>query len=674
MRRAVLALLLLTACHRAEKPAAFPGAPVVLISIDTLRSDHLPAYGYKSVQTPSLDALRRDAILYRSAWSHCPMTLPSHVSILTGLLPPEHGVRDNVGFRFDGTKHASLPQILKQHGYATGAAVSSVVLRGEAGLAPLFDTYDDAIEARPGALFREYQRSGFVTESVAERWIDAHAAQPFFYFFHIYEPHVPYDPPEPFRSRYANRYDGEIAAADAIVGKLLDHLKIGGLYDRALIVVLSDHGEGLGDHGEDQHSILVYREALQVPLIVKLPKSTRKGSTVEEATPLTAVFSTILNAVGVGQAPPPVRPIYSESLYPLYHFGWSDLRSLTDGRFHFIASSSRAELFNLQTDAAEQHDVSASERRTLTSMRDELAKYGNAIPQLGEVDPETARQLAALGYVGSARNRQAGPRPDPRDAIGSLAALRQAIALGAAGRTDEAVAAFHALLAKSPDMVEAWTQLGDTLTHAARPAEAAEAYRQAIAHSSGFSPDLSLSLADVLLQSGKPVDAAQLASASLAAAPRRAHELLARAALALHDYRTAEQHARVLADAPDAHATDILLLAEIADARGDFIGALDLAQQASRRAAELEIPGVYRLELVRGDALARLGRPGEAIDAYRREIAAFPNDTKAYANLAVLYFVTGNRAAVEPALRALVAANPTPAARELAKRTRETLR
>src|SRR5689334_5935082 len=207
----MVVVLLFVACHR-EKAIRFDNAPVILISIDTLRSDHLPAYGYKGVDTPNIDAFRRDAILFRNAYSHCPMTLPSHLSMLTGLLPTQHGVRDNQGFRFDGSKHPTVPSLLRARGYAAGAAVSSVVLGTETGLASSFDDYDAAIETYSGSAFVDYQRPGNITEERAEKWIAAHASKPFFYFFHIYEPHVPYDPPEPFRSRYANSpYDGEIA-------------------------------------------------------------------------------------------------------------------------------------------------------------------------------------------------------------------------------------------------------------------------------------------------------------------------------------------------------------------------------------------------------------------------------------------------------------------------------
>src|SRR6266550_3042556 len=276
MLRRCLALVAFAVSACRHEPAAleFPNAPVVLISVDTLRADHLRAYGYSGVATPNIDALRKDGTLFRNAYATVPMTLPSHATMLTGLLPPEHGVRDNVGFRFDAKGHPTIASILRGTGYATGAFISSYILRGGTGLADAFEFYEDSIEARPGARFADYQRPGNVTAALAERWVDQQSRyeKPFFLFFHIYEPHVPYDPPEPFRSRYASSpYDGEVATADAIVGGLLEHLKKSGVYDRAIILFVSDHGEGLGDHGEKQHSILVYRELIHVPMIIKLP-------------------------------------------------------------------------------------------------------------------------------------------------------------------------------------------------------------------------------------------------------------------------------------------------------------------------------------------------------------------------------------------------------------------
>ncbi len=275
-------LLLTLACSprtggTASSPAT-PGAPVVLISIDTLRSDRLPAYGYKKVRTPHLDRFAADAWLFEKAWAPTPMTLPSHTSMLTGMLPPEHGVRNNSGFVFRGDLHPSLPRLLKDQGYATGAAVSTYVLRRETGLGALFDYYEDSVSVTPGVATVRYQRPGEKTAIFAKEWIAAHAGGPFFFFFHIFEPHSPYEPAARFLAEYGATYDAEVATADAIVGDVLEQLRSLGLYEKAIVVVTSDHGEGLGEHGEDQHSLLLYREAIQVPLLVKLPGS-RGGGT-----------------------------------------------------------------------------------------------------------------------------------------------------------------------------------------------------------------------------------------------------------------------------------------------------------------------------------------------------------------------------------------------------------
>ncbi|HEX9161476.1 MAG TPA: sulfatase, partial [Thermoanaerobaculia bacterium] len=224
---ATLLLFAAAACGRSAKvaagPRAFPKAPVILISIDTLRADHLPAYGYDGVATPNLDRLRQQSVLFRNAFAHCPLTLPSHASVLTGLLPPDNGVRDNIGYRLDPRASVTLPEAMRRNGYSTGAAVSAYVLRSETGLGPLFDSYDDDIEFRPGSLLAELERPGVETAGIAERWIDQHDRTPFFYFLHIYEPHAPYNAPEPFRSASRTAYDGEIAYADSIVGGFLDH-------------------------------------------------------------------------------------------------------------------------------------------------------------------------------------------------------------------------------------------------------------------------------------------------------------------------------------------------------------------------------------------------------------------------------------------------------------------
>src|SRR2546425_9795091 len=297
MRALLLVSLTLAAgCGpRALPSPQFPGAPVILISVDTLRADHLPAYGYSRVETPNIDTLRRDSMLFESAYSHCPLTLPSHLSMLTGLLPAEHGVRRTLGYRFDGNAHKTLARILRTHGYATGAAVSAYVLRGATGIDDSLDFFDDRVggEVEWTRDLSLLQRRGGETARRALTWVGRVKAGPFFLFLHIYEPHFPYEPPEPFRSRYGATYDGEIAASDAVVGEFLGQLKREGIYDRAMILLVSDHGEGLGDHGEQEHGILLYREVLHVPLLLKLPGSRDGGTRVGEPVGLIDIVPTI---------------------------------------------------------------------------------------------------------------------------------------------------------------------------------------------------------------------------------------------------------------------------------------------------------------------------------------------------------------------------------------------
>jgi len=679
-RAALLLLVAATAitCRNAPTRPRDPNAPVVLISIDTLRSDHVPAYGYRGVETPHLDRFRRDAILFGHAYSPCPMTLPSHLTMLTGLQPPEHGVRSNIGFAFRSADHASLPTLLKKQGYATGAAISAYVLRGETGLAAAFDSYEDSIDARPGAAFAEFQRPGQTTEALAREWVQARRDAPFFFFLHLYEPHVPYVPPEPFRSRYPLAYDGEIAAADAIVGEFLDFLRAAGIYDRALVVVTSDHGEGLGDHGEEQHSVLLYREVLQVPLLLKLPRSQRGGETIDAPAQLADLLPTVTEALGLEAPPaakgvsllrlPPSRSLYAETLYPRIQLGWSDLRSLVDERYHFI-DGPRPELYDLAQDPHETRDRASVDASVASRMRSELARVPAGPTTPGDVDREAAERLATLGYVGTPRERS-GPLPNPRDNVHLLGRIRDGLRLADQKRFPEAVATLRGIVTESPDMVEVWTKLGDVYRRMGRLDDAARAYAEAVRRCPVPSADMVLSLAQAELARGRLDEAEAAARSALGGAPARAHDLLARVALARGRFDEAGAQARAARETNPQPSAD-LLLAEIAIRRGDYAGARRLLDEAARHAAALKIDHVYGLDFLRGDALARLARPADAEAAYRREIEAFPDHLQAYANLAVVYFVQGKRAAVQSILDEMAAANPGPTANGLAAKTWE---
>jgi arylsulfatase A-like enzyme/Flp pilus assembly protein TadD len=647
---------------------------VVLVSIDTLRADHLPSYGYAGVETPHLDRFRRDAVLFTNAWSPCPMTLPAHTTMLTGLLPPEHGVRNNAGFTFDGRAHRSLPAMLSERGYATGAAVSAYVLRRETGLGSLFDFYEDSLDAPRGQEFSEMQRAGGVTARRAQPWIAARATKPFFFLFHIYEPHVPYEPPEPYRSRYASPYDGEIAAADAIVGGFLDDLRAAGVYDRAVVIVTSDHGEGLGDHGEDQHSILLYVEALRVPLLLKLPGSRFAGRTVTAPAGLVDIVPTVADLLGferprassgvslrsLAEGAAPSRTLYAETLYPRLQLGWSDLASATDGRWHYIRSP-RPELYDLSTDPRERQDLVGREPARATALASELARQPRADASPSAVDPAVAERLAALGYIGDVRARRSEGLANPVDSLRLLGPLREGFDLAHRRRYVEAARALRAIVRTAPAMTEAWIRLGEVLMELGRANDAADAFDQGLAQSQVDLPDIVLARGYAHLRAGKTGEAERDAERAAPVLPAGASELRARLALARNRPDEAERYAREAMRARPAPSAD-LLLAEIFVRKGDLAAARRALDDAARRAADLELGRVPRLEFLRADLLAREGQLAGAETAYRREIEAFPGNVLAYANLAALYFAEGKKKESEATLEELVRANPHPQA------------
>lgn len=681
------AALLATACGRDASPGRFPGAPVILISVDTLRADHLPAYGYRQVETPNIDGLRRDSVLFERVYSHCPMTLPSHASMFTGSLPTEHGVRNNIGYRFEGARLRALAEELRERGYATGAAVSSYVLRSDTGIDDGFDLYEDSIAVATAGAASEHQRPGRETLKHALPWILGHREQPFFFFLHLYEPHAPYAPPEPFKSRYPSAYDGEIAAADAIVGELVRSLKASGLYDRAIIIFTSDHGEGLLDHGEDQHGILLYREALWVPLLVKLPGS-HQADSISRPTPLSHLFGTVLRLVGIDLPSRPAswfdaegeaRPIYSETLYPRIHLGWSELRSLIDGRYHYIEAPS-PELYDLERDPGEARNLITTERREASRLRKEMQAYPATAATIGEIDPEEARNLAALGYVGTPRERGPGPLPNPRDEVKNLARIKAAFRLADERRLEEAIAALRSLLQENPKLMDVWSKLGEVLVESGRYDEAIEVYQSAIAHAERFSPDLALALGFAYLKHGNIGDTAAAATharLALTTHPREANELLARVALEEGRFDDAEEHVRSALQRGDRQPATLLLLADVERTAGKLERALQRVQEAEQRAAELGIVGIggqgrlQGADYLRGDLLARLDRPEEAAAAYRREIAAFPQHLQAYANLAVILMIQDRSAEANELLKQMARSNPHRGAFLLAAKTLE---
>ena len=643
-RRALLVLLLLFACARRETPQANP--PVILISIDTLRADRLPAYGYSGVGTPAIDSLRRDGVLYANAWSHCPMTLPSHVSILTGRLPYEHGVRNNIGYRFDAAKHPTIASALRERGYTTGAAVSAYVLRGDTGLRQSFDFYDDRTSQQENVAAGELSRRGIDTVAVAEEWIGRQKDKPLFFLLHLFEPHAPYEP----------TYDSDVAAADAAVGRFLEFLKTNGIYDRALIILLSDHGEGLGDHGESEHGVFLYREALHVPLIVKLPASERAGSKVDAPVQLIDVAPTLVaNGNFAGQSLladlPADRRVYAETLLPRIHFGWSELRSLAGARDHYIEAP-RPELYDYVADPRETRNVLADQRRVYASMKSDMEKHRGSFTAPSAIDPEEAEKLAALGYIGQTRTAEDANLPDPKDAIGDLEELRAVAAIEHRGDLGAAARAYRTLAEKRPRFADAWLRLATLEERLGHRDAAIDAYRRALTAAPALAPEVAVRIGSLALQAGRLDEAAQHADLALRSTPGAAHHLLGRVALARRDFATAQREAELAARDPEFERPAAVLRGVILIEQRRFEDALRMLDGARGTTP------VRDLELTRGDALARLERADEAIAAFEAEIRSFPQNREAYSRLALLEFALGRPAEARKALDRMYAASP----------------
>lgn len=422
---------------------------VILVTIDTLRADRVSCYGSQRVDTPVLDRFASEGVRFSNAASTVPFTLPAHTSILTGLYPPGHGVRENVGYAV-GEELTTLAEVLAGGGWSTAAFVSSFVLDSRWGIAQGFGHYVDDFDLSTfdhAPNLSAVQRPGDETIASAVQWLDERPEkQSFFLWIHLYDPHDPYEPPEPWASRHPGRpYEGEVAFTDSLLGGFRSELEKRGLLESSMVVLTADHGEGLGDHGESSHGFFIYDTTIHVPLIIRTPDGAAAGSVVDTAVSHVDLYPTILDAVGLespaavhgrsllplleGMDPGWDREVYSESLYPLLHYGWAPLRSVrTEGSK--LISAPRPELYDHRADAREEHDLSATQPALLTEMEGRLeglrlliesdAPVRESSPDL---DPQTLAQLQALGYAAGQGGvgldeEEDQPRADPKDRIG----------------------------------------------------------------------------------------------------------------------------------------------------------------------------------------------------------------------------------------------------------------
>jgi arylsulfatase A-like enzyme/Tfp pilus assembly protein PilF len=647
----------------------FHDAPVVLISIDTLRSDHLPDYGYRNGDTPQISDFARQSVLFEHAYSHIPLTLPSHTSIFTGQLPGSNGVRDNLGYRVRPGEHAYLPQLLHDAGYSTGGAISAFVLRKETGFSQGFDFFAGDIELRINESMGQSQRPCTETLAASHDWLQtaAGSGKPFFYFAHFYEPHSPYEPPQDLRSRFGNPYDGEIAAADRCVGQLESQLRAAGVWDKAIVVLFSDHGEGLGEHGEPEHGILLYRATLQVPMMIKLPGQRRAGNRVAAPAELIDIFPTLVDLLGLPTpagleghslfAPPSQEPhpIFSETYYPRLHLGWNELTSVIVGNRHAIFGPD-PELYDLAADPGELRNLRADDRRQFAELLEfdrKLAKPLNA--PLAE-DAETTAKLSALGYLGGGTATPEGPLPDPKSKVGTLGDYNRAMEMVSKQNFADASRLSRKLTEENPQMVDAWYLLGLSYTHLGMLREALDAYQKAMKLSGG-TPQLALSIGNILLQQGELDEAAAHAKLALDASPGSARTLLADVASKRKDWATAESEAKAAIAAGGTKVAPMLVLASVYRDQDRLDEALKVTDEALA-ALGPEKPKYAGLYLERGDIFARMGRVEDAMAAFHEETERFPDDPRAYTRLAALMVAAEHPHEAEQVLMALLARNP----------------
>ena len=510
-------MVLLLASHEGctdEVPHSTTQPNVLLVTLDTVRADHLPIHGYEGVKTPNMDRLAADGVVFNNAIAPTPLTLPSHTSILTGTYPLFHGVRNNGDFHA-APELTTAAEMFKSAGYSTAAFVGAYVLDSRFGLDQGFDLYDDdMVDGRqvPSNFMFKDRRAGNVVRRVRE-WLDqweadAAANKPFFLWVHLYDPHAEYEPPEPYRTRFAdNLYDGEIAYTDSELGVLFDTLKARGIYDDTLVALTADHGESLGEHGERTHSVFIYNATTWVPLVVKLPGSEHAGERVDATVSIIDILPTVIDAVDLegrigegpgrdiqgislvplmeGAAADPGRLVYSESYLPFYYHNWAPPVSVRNGELRYI-DLPEAELYDMREDPAELTNLHEQRRSEAAEIREGLEALrkrhsrGEMAESRREMDPETRAKLMALGYIqgeaDTGGSKEAADRPDPKTMIHVTEALEQARALINADDHDAAEARLSAILAEDPANLRARHLYANTLKRLGRMDRAIEEY------------------------------------------------------------------------------------------------------------------------------------------------------------------------------------------------------
>ena len=671
-----------------------PRLNLFLVTIDTLRADHVGVYGGRDVQTPTLDALAGRGVRFEHAETPVPITGPSHASILTGLYPPVHGVRDNIVFSLDG-RHRTLATRLKAAGYRTAAFVGAYPVAAAFGFKQGFDSFSENFKesAVPGA---GAQRPANDVADDTLSWLARPGDGPFFVWMHLYDPHAPYDPPEPYRTTFAGRpYDGEIAFADAQLGRVLDWLRSAGHDEDTVVAVLSDHGESLGEHGEVTHAVLLYEATLRVPLLLAGPGVPR-GQTVAARVVTVDLAPTLLRLLDLAPGPEmpgrdlrpalrgerlPPEPLYAESLFGRLNCRWSSLRAWTSEDWKLVQGS-RTELFHLTEDPGETRNRAEEEgprvERMRAALRSAVARMAPAGDQArtAAITPEQEAILKSLGYVGGsggAGDLDEPGLPDPRDRVhlfermqvilraqniplARAAAEAAAIAeedpgnpfafttvaslAYRAGRLAEAARAFHRALELDPERPDVRQNYGKLLRDMDRLEDSEKELRLALAQTDADDARTRSSLAETLVRLGKTEEAGRFIADALRIEPGDPEALAAQGRLFAAQGKL-EDAARSLGTAAASGDTDSRIeLARVWLRIGDRARAREEAG-----AVVTANPGHPWALAVLGQVLILDGQREEGLGLLRRAEAARPRRPEAWLSLAEGFDAARDKAA-----------------------------
>ncbi len=695
----MLSILISAGCG--EKPAVVDGRQqnnpaeknVLLITIDTCRADRLQSYGNKNINTPAESSLALLGTTFTSAIAPAPITLPSHASILTGNYPPVHGVRDNGMFRLSD-EALTLSEVLKHSGYRTGAFIGAFVLDSQFGLDQGFDFYDDdpaGMGRKDKFLFAE--RKAEAVAGSALNWIQKEEGKPFFAWLHFFDPHKEYSPPEPFSEIYENNlYDGEIAYVDSVIGQFLDVLNKNGHLSDTLIILTADHGESLGEHGEETHGLFIYDATMKVPLIMVLEGEIPANRRIHKQVGLIDIMPTVVDILGLPAVVTdgrslrslfkggnlPDTALYIESFMPQSVYNWAPFTGIRTGSWKYISSGNDEELYFTEIDFWETDNIISENTETAEEMRILLNKFNKSFPEgrqpPDEVLNESAeKKLRSLGYLGGSATVSKSVDLTKNEMLGIMSGIIRANNMAKGDQKTEAIKELRSILKLDPGNTDAQRLLGQTLLDTGQFSEAQFNLEKAIKISAVFDPMLYLNLAQALEAQGNFPEAVEKAEHVINNSENIAEAYWIAGRIALKQGKTfaAEEHLKTAVKISGKLHEARLLLGRLYLDNGEFNEAIKhFGILIESLGTTMESPEILT-DAYLGAGMVQLetGRVNEAEYFFDQSLKIAPLNTAAVFELGKLYHETGKEKELAPYLKKYLELSPEKDSADYAKAT-----